>query len=283
MITNDDGSKTNFRIKPPNKRIDSYDLAWCAGLYEGEGTVSATDHSIQASLVSTDLDVLEELCRRMGVGGIRGPMSPSDIGKKPYYRWEVSSRDAIFAMKSIRPWLKERRTAQVDRAIERYENRPIKTLRCPEDWHTIMRMQHEGVAVPSIAEAMRTSPRNVKRVVKQAKECGVESPTYIAGPMSGYPEGNYAAFEEMAARLRQAGVTVISPHELHPFDNTRTWEWFMRRDLAELAGKCVRVVMLPGWEKSRGAALEHRVATDFGMEIVYDVDEWLKNRGGSDE
>lgn len=92
--------------------------------------------------------------------------------------------------------------------------------------------------------------------------------TYIAGPMSGVPEFNYPAFAEKAYQLRQTGVAVISPHELHPADPTIPWDWYLRRDLTELL-KCSQVVLLPGWENSPGAQLEHHVATALGMRIIY--------------
>lgn len=101
--------------------------------------------------------------------------------------------------------------------------------------------------------------------------------TYIAGPMTliGPPTWNYPAFEAMAHYLRACGWEVISPHELHPSDSETPYDWFMRRDLAELV-KCGRVVMLNQWEKSRGAKLEFTVAVDLGMEIVYEHDiNWL--------
>ncbi|AAD17617.1 nucleoside deoxyribosyltransferase [Mycobacterium phage TM4] len=41
---------------------------------------------------------------------------------------------------------------------------------------------------------------------------------YIAGPMTGYPRWNEAAFTGMAAYLRSLGHTVISPNELHEPD-----------------------------------------------------------------
>ncbi|AJA43728.1 nucleoside deoxyribosyltransferase [Mycobacterium phage Milly] len=96
----------------------------------------------------------------------------------------------------------------------------------------------------------------------------VDDVVYIAGPMTGYPRWNAAAFEGMAAYLRSLGHTVISPNELHePCENT-PWDWYMRRDLVALV-KCSTVVMLSGWEDSRGASLEHHVAKALGLRIFY--------------
>lgn len=86
------------------------------------------------------------------------------------------------------------------------------------------------------------------------------TPTYyLAGPMSGYPEFNYPAFTAAAESLREQGLTVISPHELHDGDTSQHWTCYLRRDLRALLD-CDEIVLLPGWEKSRGACLEVAVA-----------------------
>lgn len=106
---------------------------------------------------------------------------------------------------------------------------------------------------------------------------GVEI-TYVAGPMTGYRDWNKPAFAGMTARLRTAGMVVINPDELHKADAETPWDYYLRRDLAELV-KCQRVVLLPGWANSKGATLEHHVAKSLEMEIVYPehFEEWFKN------
>ena len=99
--------------------------------------------------------------------------------------------------------------------------------------------------------------------------------TYLPGRMSGLPEFNYPAFASAAKRLRSQGHTVVSPHEL-PADcpgcaNTgheHSWAEHMRVDLAALL-TCEVIVMLPGWQQSRGAQLEKTVAEAIGLSVVY--------------
>jgi len=100
-----------------------------------------------------------------------------------------------------------------------------------------------------------------------------EGCVYIAGPMTGYPEFNYPAFAYAATALRAQGVKVISPHELHDngiapasYNNERTYEWYLRAGLKALL-ECNEVVLLPGWEESRGACLERHVAEALGMPV----------------
>lgn len=97
---------------------------------------------------------------------------------------------------------------------------------------------------------------------------------YLAGPMSGHPLYNYPAFEAAARALREAGHAVISPHELELAQGFKPADSFpdsayaaaMRRSIAALL-EADAVVMLPGWESSRGACLEHAIATALGIPI----------------
>ena len=92
---------------------------------------------------------------------------------------------------------------------------------------------------------------------------------YLSGPMTGLPGQNYAAFQAAAERLRSQGVQVISPHEITP-PGAGPWSWaqHMRVDLAALLTADV-IVLLPGWDTSRGAQLEKTVADAIGLSVVY--------------
>lgn len=91
---------------------------------------------------------------------------------------------------------------------------------------------------------------------------------YIAGPMTGLPDQNYPAFHAEAQRLRSAGWHVESPAESPVPPCGGTWEGYMRLSLAKLV-TCDSVVFLPGWTASRGAKLEHQVALQLGLAVVY--------------
>lgn len=93
--------------------------------------------------------------------------------------------------------------------------------------------------------------------------------TYIAGPMTGIDEFNFPAFHAEAARQRGLGYEVINPAELDAeVGPDHLWDFHLRRDLKVLSD-CDRVVLLPGWEHSKGARLEHHVATELGMVVVF--------------
>ena len=96
---------------------------------------------------------------------------------------------------------------------------------------------------------------------------------YLSGPMTGLPDNGYPAFQVAAERLRAQGVQIISPHEIiPPGAGPWTWAQHMRVDLAALLTADV-IVMLPGWETSRGARLEKAVAEALGLVVDYTLTE----------
>jgi len=105
---------------------------------------------------------------------------------------------------------------------------------------------------------------------------------YIAGPMSGIEHFNYPAFENAADELRRQGFEVVSPVELDGDEGVdgvldemegvideRGWADCLARDVALITSPEVDgVVVLPGWEESKGAALEVHVARTLGKPIL---------------
>lgn len=89
---------------------------------------------------------------------------------------------------------------------------------------------------------------------------------YLAGPMTGYQDLNFPHFHAVAALLRQQGHEVINPAEVNP-DPTAKWEDCMRADIAVLV-TCDGIALLDGWDKSRGATLEHHIASSLSMHVM---------------
>jgi hypothetical protein len=90
---------------------------------------------------------------------------------------------------------------------------------------------------------------------------------YVSGPMTGIPDFNYPAFEWACRRLRSFHYVVISPHEINPADGIEhPWDWYLRRDIVGLLD-AEAVVVLNGWEASKGAALETYIARALGMPV----------------
>lgn len=93
---------------------------------------------------------------------------------------------------------------------------------------------------------------------------------YVAGPMSGYPDFNYPAFNAAAERLRAANDLVENPAE-NPEEID--WQGYMRTALAQVV-RVEGVAVLPDWQMSRGATLEVHVAHALQLPVLT-VDHWL--------
>lgn len=103
---------------------------------------------------------------------------------------------------------------------------------------------------------------------------------YIAGPIKGQPDGNRAAFKDMAARVEAQGWTPVNPwdipgnHEgphigeevLHT-ENGHRYGCYLRADIMELMF-CDAICFLDGWEDSKGALTEAHVAQSIGLKVV---------------
>jgi nucleoside 2-deoxyribosyltransferase len=97
---------------------------------------------------------------------------------------------------------------------------------------------------------------------------------YIAGPMTGLPDFNYPAFNAAEEALTRAGFETLNPTlgESAPSE-TRPWDWYMRRALGQVL-EADGIVLLKGWDGSRGATLEHHVGTALGLPTG-SLFEWL--------
>ena len=87
---------------------------------------------------------------------------------------------------------------------------------------------------------------------------------YLSGPIAGVP-GYYERFDAGARAIRRLGHTPVNPAR-HP--EGLTVREYMRMDLMDLMASDA-VLMLPGWENSRGAVVERALAQYLGMEIWY--------------
>lgn len=87
---------------------------------------------------------------------------------------------------------------------------------------------------------------------------------YVAGPMTGWPDYNLPAFDRAGAELAERGYVPLNPAMHGADDPNRTWADYMRRALGMLV-HADGVALLPDWDTSRGARLEHSLALELGM------------------
>jgi hypothetical protein len=109
---------------------------------------------------------------------------------------------------------------------------------------------------------------------------------YLSGPMSGIKNYNALAFyhAESALRVYGWGDDIINPIALDDHDpyteENKTGVWktqhrnrYLRRDIMLLADpqqNITHIYMLQGWEKSRGARLEKKIAEELGLYVVFE-------------
>ena len=92
-------------------------ISWFAGLYEGEGSACwirsrRKNPTIQLSIKSTDLDVLEKI--QIPGGKITGPCWDNNPIHKPYWNWRIHKRKNVFDLiKLILPYMGKRRKDQL--------------------------------------------------------------------------------------------------------------------------------------------------------------------------
>ena len=99
---------------------------------------------------------------------------------------------------------------------------------------------------------------------------------YVAGPMTGIEDFNYPAFNLMAEHLKERGFIVENPADTPEQPN---WQGYMRAGITKLM-RCDAVLMLPGWQRSRGAQIEINLALSLGILVftslrdLPSVEEW---------
>lgn len=111
---------------------------------------------------------------------------------------------------------------------------------------------------------------------------------YVAGPMRGYADYNYPAFDRCATVLENQGWVVINPAELdrkagkpssdsHKFDPVNNYDDHeymrdaLRRDMVALCEECTAIYMMTEFETSRGAKAEWHLAKALGLDIYYEA------------
>lgn len=104
---------------------DVVEMAWAAGLFEGEGSIGTRKGRSEESprrlllqLTSTDEDVLRRFHATLQCGGVYGPYGPYAGQTKCYWYWTVSGLLAHSALAKLLIHLGERRTARAKEVLE---------------------------------------------------------------------------------------------------------------------------------------------------------------------
>ena len=100
--------------------MESHDLAWAAGFFDGEGWANRQGRGVQSRINQAGLngvpEVLTKFQRIVGVGRIHGPVIVD--GKQPLYYWDATSRlDLMRVVERIGPWLCPVKRAEFGRTL----------------------------------------------------------------------------------------------------------------------------------------------------------------------
>lgn len=100
----------------PREDITEVEVAWVAGILEGEGcwtTKSAHGTTWWIAVRMTDQDVVQRLAELTGIGTLC-PEPPQRPGAKPSWSWRVAAKPhREWLTLKVWPWLGQRRRARV--------------------------------------------------------------------------------------------------------------------------------------------------------------------------
>ena len=95
----------------------------------------------------------------------------------------------------------------------------------------------------------------------------VMSKLYICGPMTGKENWNHDMFHKVTQEFRAVNFQVCNPAEFFDGDTTRDRKDYMR-EAFKYIHEADTIVLLPGWEESKGARVEAAMATELDLTIV---------------
>ncbi len=163
--------------------IKEVDLAWIAGLLEGEGCFhlrgrihqgkGTAKGNVSVQCHMTDKDVLEKLHTLVGRGNLNGPYKNGNIKNKLRYVFRVNGENAYELMKLVLPFMCFRRSEKINYLINLYESVPchhvknIKTNEVEEVTNLRVWCKTHNMAESSLYRTMagdRTSCRGWVRI-----------------------------------------------------------------------------------------------------------------------
>ena len=89
---------------------------------------------------------------------------------------------------------------------------------------------------------------------------------YLSGPMTGFDEFNHPYFSACASELRSRGYEILNPSE-NTAPECGTWSGWMRKALRQLLDADA-IVLLSGWQISRGARVEFNLACELSLHVL---------------
>lgn len=108
--------------------MDSHEIAWAAGLFDGEGTIFASETMKRArknvrlhmAVRMTTFEDVARFHRAVGVGAVRGPYTRTESGKqrKPIWAWTAGTDESVrVCVALLWPYLGANKRTQASEAI----------------------------------------------------------------------------------------------------------------------------------------------------------------------
>ena len=95
---------------------------------------------------------------------------------------------------------------------------------------------------------------------------------YISGKISGTDlTETRARFASVAKAMKRLGYEPVNPLE-NGLSEHDSWETHIAKDIADLL-QCKAIYMLQDWQESKGARIEHYIATEIGIPITYEIEQ----------
>ena len=93
-------------------------IAWAAGLFEGEGYITRNKGYPKIGLTMTDKDVVNKFVALFALGKVRTRERPPC---KTQYEWQISGKQCKVILEQLLPYLGERRAYKALNALDDIE------------------------------------------------------------------------------------------------------------------------------------------------------------------
>lgn len=115
------------------KRMLSQDVAYMAGVFDGEGWFVGSDHADPGAFIAMcDFDVIDKLHEMSGLGRMETPRA-TITGKKLQKKWAISKHEEVEEfIYAVLPFLGERRSARAKEVLAQIEKR-----RARREWREV--------------------------------------------------------------------------------------------------------------------------------------------------
>lgn len=115
--------------------IDREQLAWAAGVFDGEGYSGAglrvTHRWITVQVAQAHPELVERFARAVGAGSVRGPYKPKNPNGKPYWIWSVGAYETAQHVAAVLwPWLGSVKREQFKTTLTGYQNAVPERVLC---------------------------------------------------------------------------------------------------------------------------------------------------------